>query len=342
VRVLITGGTGFLGSHVAAAAIGSGHDVRLLVRRPERVGPTLAPLGVAVDDVVVGDVLDAVSVRQAMDGCDAVINAAAVFSLDPRNAREALATNVRATEIVLGAAADQGLDPIVHVSSYVALLPSRGILGPDAPVGSPGPPYARSKAESDTVARRFQSGGTPVVITYPGALAGPHDPYLGDTDFTIAMMLRNRVPFALTGGWAVADVGYVARAHAQLLERSRGQRRFMLGGHFATWRGLFAALRGVTGRRLPTVPTPAPVAVASGRAMDALQRVVRPRLPFGYQGPWIVTRCHGTDDARAREELGVEPPPLEKTLASTIRWLVEAGHLPAKYAGRLAQDSEAL
>jgi hypothetical protein len=70
--------------------------------------------------------------------------------------------------------------------------------------------------------------------------------------------------------------------------------------------------------------------------MDGLQQLIRCRLPFGYQGAWIGTHCQGTDDTTARDELGVEPP-LEETLSDTIRWMVEAGQLPARLAGRLAQ-----
>lgn len=69
--------------------------------------------------------------------------------------------------------------------------------------------------------------------------------------------------------------------------------------------------------------------------MDALQRVARTRLPAGYQGPWIITRCAGTDDTTTYQELGIEPPRLEQTLADTIRWMVRAGHLPARLAGDL-------
>jgi nucleoside-diphosphate-sugar epimerase len=69
--------------------------------------------------------------------------------------------------------------------------------------------------------------------------------------------------------------------------------------------------------------------------MDVLQRLARPRLPISYQGPWIITRCAGTDDTTTRQELGVEPPPLEQTLADTIRWMVKTQHLPARLAGDL-------
>jgi nucleoside-diphosphate-sugar epimerase len=335
-RVLITGGTGFVGSHTVGAVIRAGHDVKLLVRRPERVQAALAPLGVEEVDAVTGDVLDASSVRAAVEGCDALINAAAIFSLDPGQAENMLATNTRATEIVLEAAIGAGLDPIVHISSYVALLPSHDVLGPNSAVGVGAPAYPRSKAESELIARRHQAEGAPVVTTYPGAVAGPHDPYFGETDFTIAMMLRNRMPFAVPGGWPIADVRYVANGHAAMLEPGRGPRRYFLTGHWRTWKELYASLRRLTGRRLPTVPTPGFLARAGGRAMDGMQRLTRARPPFSHQGSWLVTQCRGADDAATREELGITPPRLEQTLADAIRWMVDSGHLPRRLAGDVA------
>jgi nucleoside-diphosphate-sugar epimerase len=259
------------------------------------VDAALAPHGIREADTVTGDVLDAASVRAAVKDCDAIINAAAVYSLDPREAERTLATNARATEIVLEAAVGAGLDPIVHVSSYVVLLPSRDVLRADSPIGAGGPAYPRSKAESERIARRYQAEGVAVVTSYPGAVAGPHDPYFGDTAFTIAMLLRNRGPFALPGGWPVSDVRYVAAAHAAMLETGRGPRRYLATGHYTAWNELQASLRRLTGRRLPALPTPGPLARAKGRAMDGLQRATRAHLPLGYQGTWIVTQCPGTD-----------------------------------------------
>src|SRR5688572_28382870 len=125
-RILVTGGTGFVGSHAVAALLRAGHDVRLLVRDPRRIEAALAPLGAGPVEHRVGDVLDARSVAAAMDGVDAVLHAAAVYSAKRWDARSVRRTNVRATEIVLEAAAAARLDPVVHVSSYVAQLPSRG------------------------------------------------------------------------------------------------------------------------------------------------------------------------------------------------------------------------
>jgi hypothetical protein len=67
--------------------------------------------------------------------------------------------------------------------------------------------------------------------------------------------------------------------------------------------------------------------------MDGLQRLTRARPPFSHQGSWIVTRCRGADDTATRQDLEIKPPPLEQTLADTIRWMIHSGHLPARLAG---------
>jgi nucleoside-diphosphate-sugar epimerase len=126
------------------------------------VAASLDPLGVDVSDVVVGDVLDETVVASAVQGCDAVVHAAAVFSLDSRRAEEMRHTNVRATELVLGQAVARGLDPVVHVSTTVALTRYAG-SGPDLPLGDIELPYAQSKIASEEVARRLQDRGDPVV-----------------------------------------------------------------------------------------------------------------------------------------------------------------------------------
>jgi dihydroflavonol-4-reductase len=334
-RVLVTGATGYVGSHAAAELVRSGHEVRVLVRSPERVATSLGPLGVSVPDVAVGDITDAASVEAALTGCGGVVHAASVYSLDPRDAPTIAATNVRGTEIVLGAARLAEIDPIVYVSSYVGLLPSPGVLGPESPVGHPTPPYARSKADSEVVARRHQEEGAPVVSVYPGSVWGPDDPYCGESCRLLSGVLRNRLPFAIRGGLPIADVRYVAAVLAAAVEPGKGPRRFMAGGHDTSWNDLFASLRRLTGRRLPAMPTPRPVAMGFGRLMDGVQRILPGKAPLAFEGIYIATQDPRTDDARSAAELGVEAPPLEDTLTDMIRWMAEAGRIPARAAGKL-------
>ncbi|HUE75656.1 MAG TPA: NAD(P)H-binding protein, partial [Chloroflexota bacterium] len=101
-RVMITGGTGFVGAHTVAGLIGAGHDVKLLVRSPDRVRPALEPLGVGEVETVVGDVTVPDVVESALQGCDAVIHSASVYSLDTRKDAEIRRTNIVGTETVLG------------------------------------------------------------------------------------------------------------------------------------------------------------------------------------------------------------------------------------------------
>src|SRR5690606_16481396 len=124
---LVTGGTGFVGSHTVAALVEAGHEVRLLVRSAERIGPALDPLGVAAPEHVVGDILEPSAVRAALEGCDAVIHAAAVFSFDPRRGDEIMHANIDGAENVLGIAVELGLDPVVHVSTYGAFIDRRHV-----------------------------------------------------------------------------------------------------------------------------------------------------------------------------------------------------------------------
>ena len=163
--VVVTGGTGYVGSHSIAALARAGHRTRVLARSADRVPSALAPLGVDQVETVTGDVTDPAAVERALEGADAVLHAASVFSMDARKADEMRSVNVRGTDVVLGTAQRLGLDPIVYVSSELALMPpAEGeVLTADSPVKQPSWPYCRSKADSELVARRYQQEGAPVV-----------------------------------------------------------------------------------------------------------------------------------------------------------------------------------
>ena len=332
-KVLVTGGTGFVGSHSVAALLSQGHQVRLLVRSPDQVARSLSPLGAADVESVLGDVTAPQSVKEAMTGCDAVLHAAAVYSIDPRAASRIRETNVRAAENVLGTAVRRGLDPVVHVSSYVALLPPQGaVLTPDSPVKRPRGTYSRSKAESERIARGYQEQGAPVVIVYPGGVIGPDDPYLGDSNRALVEFAKSGG--AMRGGLPLVDVRDVAEVHAAVMEPGRGPRRYMITGHYIALPDLVAMLHQVTGRRGRIVAMPAGMALAAGRLADLVQRFMPGRLPLSYEGIWISALQPHCDDSRTAKELGITPRDLPVTLKDTVQWLADQGHLPiAQTAG---------
>jgi dihydroflavonol-4-reductase len=342
VRILVTGGTGFVGSHSVAALLAAGHDVRLLVRSPDRIAPALRPLGViAAVDHTVGDVTDSASVERALRGCDAVLHAAAVYDLDAR-ARPAIArTNVAGAETVLRAAVEAGCDPVVHVSSTAALLRRGATVTPDSPLSTLPGAYTRSKVASEAVARALQDDAAPVVIVQPGAALGPHDPHCGDQVRRLRDIMRGRYPVWPSGGYHTVDVRDVARVHAAVLTRGAGPRRYLVPGTYVDGRTVYATLRALTGRRLPLLVVPASSMLPLTWTASVIQRITPFHLPADHEGAVLVrsgTRC---DDSRARDEFGIRPRPLAETYRDTIRWLHQTGQLTARQAGHPASDRRA-
>jgi dihydroflavonol-4-reductase len=341
-RVLVTGGTGFIGSHSVAAMVRAGHRVRLLVRDPTRIGPALRPLAVdeAAIEHVVGQVTDRSTVDRAMAGCDAALHAAAVYSFDTRDHGRMRATNVAGTRVVLAAARAAGVDPIVYVSSFVALVPTRAhVVTADSPPGVPRETYMASKAAADAVARRYQAEGTPVVISYPLTTLGPHDPYLGDQVSRVRNALRGLMPLWPTGGFPIGDVRDVARMHEALLRPGQGPRRIVAPGRYVSTRELLQALRRVTGRRLPAIRLPARALLPVGALAGLVQRAVPAHLPVEYGAIYACAHSRPVDTEPAEALLGTGSRPLDQTLADTVRWLCRAGLLRPRLAGRLADEA---
>jgi dihydroflavonol-4-reductase len=336
--VLVTGGTGYVGSHSIAALTRAGHRIRVLARSPNRVPSVLAPLDVDGVETVQGDVTDPAAVERALEGCDAVLHAASVFSLDARKADEMRSVNVRGTEIVLGSAHGLGLDPIVFVSSELALLPPAGeeVLTPDSPVKQPPWPYCRSKADSELVARRYQKLGAPVVSVMPASVWGPNDPHLGEGVTLATNVLRRRYPIVMPGGMHIADVRDLAAVLAAVTVPGQAPRSYLVTGHYVSMPDLIRTLADLSGRRIPFAILPPRFLGAFGRAADVVQRRVSTRLPWDGEGIWVMNCAAQCDDSKTRSDFGAEPRPLRETLADTVRWLVEAGHITRREAGRLA------
>jgi dihydroflavonol-4-reductase len=337
--VLVTGGTGYVGSHAIAALATAGHRIRVLARVPERVPATLGLLGVNGVETALGDVTDPPAVERALTGCDAVLHAASVFSLDPRQADEMAAVNVRGTEIVLGIAHRRGLDPIVHVSSELALLPpSDGeILTPDSPVKEPPWPYCRTKADSELVARKYQEQGAPVVSVMPAGVWGPLDPHLGEGATLCANILKNRYPIVMRGGMHIVDVRDVAAVLAAVIEPGRGPRSYLVAGDYVSFPDIIRTLADLSGRRIPFVALPSWFLAGFGYVADIAQRRLKTRLPWSGEGIWVNNCAARCDDSKARAELAFEPRPLRETFADTVRWLVDIQQLKPREAGRLAE-----
>ncbi len=337
-RVLVTGATGFVGSHTAKALQDAGHAVRALVRTPAKLETVTARVGVDLDslETAVGDIADADAVTAAIDGCDAAVHAAAVVGTDPSSEADIEASNFAGALNVLGSAADAGCDPIVHVSSAAALFPfgTDPVTG-DHPVGSARMPYARSKAESEHLARRFQASGRGVVIVYPGGVFGPGD--YNESTQVKPLKLWLTKPFTRSAGYTlnVVDVRDIAAVIAASMQPGRGPKRYMMFGHNLTADELLAVLREVTGRDIKSVTMPKALFLAWGRVGDLARRFGRDLILTSEATEYMYNTCAG-DNAHTEQDTGVTLRSAAECLSDAIAWMRDEGYITADDAGAVS------
>jgi nucleoside-diphosphate-sugar epimerase len=342
VKILVTGATGLIGCHAAAALARGGHEVRALVRDPEKLARVMSPFGVG-DAVAAhpGDVTDPASIEAGLRGCDALLHCAGRFSHALEDAGRLQSVNVRGSELVLQAGCKAGLERIVFVSSALALFPPPGpLLRASDPVTSPQTMYAASKAEAERRARALQDGGAPIVIVYPFSVLGPHDPTVGSGPGVMAAALRAGRILVTDGGLAYTDVRDLADLFTALFAASAPPPRVMATAAFVPHERYFELLTLLTGRTdLARLRIPGGLLRGIGRAGDWAQRWLGRSTQLTAEAAQILTRSVPADDRAARALLGREPTAVEDSLRDTIAWMARAGVLAPRFAGRLASPA---
>ena len=322
-RVLVTGGTGFVGGWTAKVIAEAGHSIRFLVRNPTRLETSVAKLGVDVSDFAVGDITDRVSVRKALQGCNAVVHSAALVATDPRQTSEMLTTNMQGAQNVLGQAVELGLDPIVHVSSFTALFhPNLETMTADLPVVGGTDGYGTSKAQVDIYARGLQDAGAPVNITYPGMVLGPPvGDQFGEANAGVKAALQMHTIPGRSGAWLIVDVRDLAALHVALLEPGRGPRRYTAGGHRVPASELANLLGQLADTPMVAVPIPDTALRVAGAVLDRAGRFLPFDTPFTAAGMQYYTQMPASDDSPSERELGITYRDPQETVADTIEAL---------------------
>jgi nucleoside-diphosphate-sugar epimerase len=335
--VMLTGASGFLGIHIAKRLLDQGHRVRAFVRTPAKLRENLATLGVEPDEarieVVAGKMTDPGAAREAVSGCAQAIHAAATFSYRRRDAERMLQENTVGTTTVLGMAVDAGCTGIVHVSSIVALLRPGATLDHRSPLGARIGPYTQSKVDSERVARDRQQAGAPVAIVNPGAVIGPYDPNLGESNEVIRDILRGRLPTWPRGGMQWVDVRDTAEVVVAALGRPGG--RYLVPGETVALP--HETLRTVTGRRLPAVRMPLKAALP---VLQLGYRTGWSFLPHTVEGARLIAMDTQVDFSATSEDLGIRGRSLADSMRDTVLWLVEAGHIPTRAAGACQESHQ--
>ena len=331
-RVLVTGGTGFIGSHTVAALLSAGHDVRVLVRRPERVETVLDPLGVSVSAVVAGDMTDGDSVAGALKGCDAVVHAAAEIGVSGGTGPSGSA-NVDGVRQVIGQAVDAGLDPIVYTSTIAVYLPTDDpLLTLDSPLAEPLSAYGRAKRDAELLVREWQEAGASITTFVIGGVYGPQSPHL-EGSFAALMGALQTFMVVTDGGLGVVDVRDISRLLAAAIEPGRGPRRYIAGGNFLTWDEWTAALSEAVGREVAVQEMTTEEMIDLGRQLDRMREEGAVDIPLSEEAAVIMAAGVPTDDAATLADLGGSWRTTVETFRDSVAWLVAEGHLPSEPAG---------
>lgn len=321
-KVLLTGGTGFLGKTVAARLLAAGHEARLLVRRgnPRRELPD----GV---ETAPGDVTDRDSLARAAQGCQAMLHMAALVKMWMPDRGTYDAVNVGGLENALAVASAAGIR-LVYTSSFIAVGPA-GPVPVDESRVHPGAgyrnDYERTKALADRVACQAAAAGGDVVIVYPGVVYGPGERTDGNiVSNMIADHFRGAFPGIVGPGdrlWSYSYVDDVAAGHVAALERGRRGERYFLCGENVGMVEFFRTLEKVSGVAAPRRHIPYAAASGLGFALWLWAELTGhpPRLTHEVVGVFREHWAYSSEKAKA--ELGYRPRSLEEGLARTVTWL---------------------
>ncbi|MSQ13046.1 MAG: NAD-dependent epimerase/dehydratase family protein [Dehalococcoidia bacterium] len=329
-KALVTGATGFVGGHVARALTAHGMTVRVLARRDSSYLNTLDKRW----EVVEGDIRDAASVRRAVEGCEAVFHVAALYAFWPTDVRPYYETNVVGTRNVLQAALDEGVQRVVHTSSWVTVgrPQGSGVVATEADLprrGELSGAYRWTKYLAEQEALSFAARGLDVVVVNPTVPVGSGDARPTPTGRIIADFLRRRIPAYMEAQLNLAPVEDVAQGHLLAFQKGRKGERYLLGGRNMTLREMLSTLAALTGLPAPRLRAPQAVALAAAYVDDLLEgRLLRrePRIPL--EGVFHAGRRVKVEHAKASRELGYDPGPVEAALARAVTWYREHGYGP--------------
>ena len=353
---LVTGATGFVGSHVARLLVNQGHEVRIFSRVASKVSDkatgkmtgkvtsrmtstTTGNADILADlpvERAVGDLRDAASIERAMRGVRRVFHVAADYRLWSAHPEEIYESNVEGTRKLLDAAQRAGVEKIVYTSTVATIaVPRHGSLPNEATQSELGEMighYKRSKFMAEQEAIRAAREGVPVVIVNPTAPIGPGDWKPTPTGKIILDFLNGKMPAYVDTGLNVVAVEDVAAGHLLAAEKGRIGERYILGARNLTLKQILDMLAAIVGRPAPRVRLPHAVALAAGYADEFFSRLRgrEPQIPV--EGVKMSRHRMFVESDKAERELGYNPTPVEAALERAVRWYESHGYIRGRSA----------
>ncbi len=322
-RILITGGTGFLGTHIVRNFLAYG-ETNLKVMA-SRVPEWMKDAGVKA---VEGSVTDRDDVAKACKNVSAIFHLAGKVSRDNEDAMSMNNIHLQGTRLLCEAATEAGVQTMVLASSSGTIAISEDEQVVDETFPQPVEIFTRwayyaSKFYQERAAlENFKADGQKLVIMNPSLLLGPDDERLSSTK-PVLDFLGKKIPYSPSGGLNFVDARDAAAAFIAALEKGKHQERYLLGAANMTFEQFFGRLARLSGVSAPMLKVPKKLAMAGSSVINSIYK------NWGKASPVMPNEVEQAeyfwyfDSTKAEEELGFAPRDPQETLQDTINYLRE-------------------
>jgi dihydroflavonol-4-reductase len=321
-HALVTGASGFIGSHLVRILLEEGVRVRALVQD----GVPLHNLEGLDIERIPGDLRDPGSLERAVAGCDTIFHLGAIFAFWLPDASEMYRVNVEGTVRLLSIARAAGVELVIHTSSIAALGTRAGGAPADETTmfnnWDTADHYILSKYIGEVEALRFNQLGLPVIAVNPAFPFGDGDIAPTPTGLLVQRYVSGQNPFIFRGGFNVVSVRDVARGHWLAARRGRPGERYILGGHNLTYRTFGDAVCAEARVPLPRWEVPVAPFAAMGKVLEWVSDHVthKPPLMVDKSLRYSTERFLYFDIGKATSELGYAPRPYQDAIAESVAW----------------------
>ncbi len=339
-KLLVTGGTGFLGTHLVPRLLEAGHEVRLIGRtRP--AAPVLARA-----EYVPADLKDREAVRRALEGVEGVYHLAGLVSFQDKDARRMYELHVDATRELLRDVREAGVKRFILASTSGTIAVSKeeriGTEEDDYPLTVVGRwPYYLSKIYEEKLTLEYcRKHSIPLVVLNPSLLMGPGDDRLSST-WTVVKFLNQELPAMPGGGMSFVDARDAAEAFANALTRGELYGRHLMGVNMSI-ADFFDRLSRLTGVPAPRLHLPSQVNVVGAKLLERWAKLRGTKPTLDPQEVEVGEHYFYLDASKAERELGFRARDPQETLHDTVQYLytkMPPKDLPGT-KGRLAELRE--
>lgn len=329
-RALVTGATGFVGSHVARFLVEQGYEVQVLVRSTSN-RKNLEGLPLKIFE---GDLANRESLKPAVVGCSEIYHVAADYSFWSLNPQKMHQSNVEGTQNLLAVCAEQpatDLRKIVYTSTVgtLGLSSATGINNEDTPLlpDQMANPYKKTKFAAENVAQQWAQKGLPVVIVNPSAPIGAGDIKPTPTGQIIVDFINGRMPAYLDTGLNVVHVKDVAQGHWLAAQKGRVGERYILGHQNMSLSQILNVLSEIAKKPKPRVKIPYSLAWTVGFLSTKIADWVTHRPPLvALNAVRMAKHKMYFDSSKAVRELGLVQTPVQEAFVEAVNWFKKNGY----------------